>query len=129
MSSLLQVRGLQAGYGRSQVVFDLDIDVAEGEVLTLLGRNGMGKTTTVKCLSGMLTPTGGQISLGGQALAGLPAHKIGRAGVGLVPEGRMVFTNLTVHENLVATASQRNAGATPWTLARVHALFPRRAAH
>ncbi len=125
MSPMLQVRGLQAGYGRSQVIFDLDLDLAEGEVLTLLGRNGMGKTTTVKCLSGMLTPGGGQIHLAGQALAGLPAYKIGRAGVGLVPEGRLVFPNLTVHENLVATASQRNAGATPWTLARVHALFPR----
>ena len=125
MSPLLQVRGLQAGYGRSQVIFDLNLDLAEGEVLTLLGRNGMGKTTTVKCLSGMLTPGGGQINLAGQALAGLPAYKIGRAGVGLVPEGRLVFPNLTVHENLVATASQRNAGTTPWTLARVHALFPR----
>ena len=125
MSPLLQVRGLQAGYGRSQVIFDLNLDLAEGEVLALLGRNGMGKTTTVKCLSGMLTPGGGQINLAGQALAGLPAYKIGRAGVGLVPEGRLVFPNLTVHENLVATASQRNAGTTPWTLARVHALFPR----
>ena len=124
-NALLQVRGLQAGYGRSQVLFGIDIDIAEGEVVTLLGRNGMGKTTTVKCLSGMLTSSAGSISLAGQALAGQPAHRIGRAGVGLVPEGRQVFPNLTVYENLVATASLRNAGAAPWTLSRVNALFPR----
>ena len=123
--TLLQVRGLQAGYGPSQVLFGIDLDIAQGEVVTLLGRNGMGKTTTVKCLSGMLTPSAGSINLAGQALAGQPSYRIGRAGVGLVPEGRQVFPNLTVHENLVATASLRNAGATPWTLDRVNALFPR----
>jgi branched-chain amino acid transport system ATP-binding protein len=122
---LLVVRGLQAGYGSSQVLFDVAFEVGPGQVVTLLGRNGMGKSTTIKCLSGLLAPSGGRITLAGQALAGLPAHRIGRAGVGLVPEGRQVFTNLTVHENLVATASLRNAGAAPWTLARVQALFPR----
>ncbi|MBL8332003.1 MAG: ABC transporter ATP-binding protein [Rubrivivax sp.] len=125
MTALLDVSGLQAGYGSSQVLFGLDFRVAAGEVITLLGRNGMGKSTTIKCLSGLLAPTGGRISLAGQDLTGQPAHRIGRAGVGLVPEGRQVFPTLSVHENLVATAHQRNAGDRPWTLERVHALFPR----
>jgi branched-chain amino acid transport system ATP-binding protein len=125
MTTLLSVQGLEAGYGSSQVLFGLDFTVGAGEVITLLGRNGMGKSSTIKCLSGMLAPTGGRIELAGQALQGLPSYKIGRAGVGLVPEGRQVFPNLTVRENLVATASLRNAGATPWTLDRVFELFPR----
>ena len=125
MTALLTVEGLAAGYGSSQVLFGLDFALAPGEVLTLLGRNGMGKSTTVKCLSGLLAPSAGRIVLDGQDLTGAPAHRIGQAGVGLVPEGRQVFTNLTVRENLVATASLRNAGATPWTLKRVYALFPR----
>ena len=125
MSALLRVTGLEAGYGRSQVLFGLDFEVGEGEVVTLLGRNGMGKTTTIKCLTGLLAPSAGRIELAGRMLAGQPAHRIGQAGVGLVPEGRQVFPNLTVRENLVATASMRNAGAAPWTLQRVYALFPR----
>lgn len=125
MSALLEVAGLSAGYGGSQVLFDLDLSVGPGQVVTLLGRNGMGKSTTIKCLSGLLAPRGGRIVLGGRDVAGQPAYRIGRAGVGLVPEGRQVFPTLTVRENLVATASLRNAGATPWTLARVTALFPR----
>ena len=125
MSALLRVTGLEAGYGRSQVLFGLDFEVGEGEVVTLLGRNGMGKTTTIKCLTGLLAPSAGRIELAGRMLAGQPAHRIGQAGVGLVPEGRQVFPNLTVRENLVATASMRNAGASPWTLQRVYALFPR----
>ena len=122
---LLQVSGLEAGYRHSQVLFGIDFSVAAGQVVTLLGRNGMGKSTTVKCLSGLLKPSAGTIELAGLALAGQPAYRIGRAGVGLVPEGRQVFPTLTVRENLVATASQRNAGANPWTLARVFELFPR----
>ncbi len=122
--SLLRVRGLTAGYQHSQVLFGLDFDVEAGQVVTLLGRNGMGKSTTVKCLSGLLRPSGGTIELDGTALAGAPAYRIGRAGVGLVPEGRQVFPSLTVHENLVATASRRNAGSHPWTLERVFSLFP-----
>ncbi len=125
MSALLQVRGLQAGYGSSQVLFGLDFEVDEGSVVTLLGRNGMGKSTTIKCLTGLLAPSAGTITLAGRQVAGEPAYRIGRAGVGLVPEGRQVFANLTVRENLVATASTRNAGASPWTLARVFKLFPR----
>ncbi len=125
MTVLLQVKGLEAGYGSSQVLFGLDFQVNAGEVVTLLGRNGMGKSTTIKCLSGLLAPTAGHIQLGAQALVGQPSYKIARAGVGLVPEGRQVFPNLSVRENLVATASLRNAGKTPWTLARVYELFPR----
>ena len=123
--NLLTVEALAAGYGSSQVLFGLDFSLAPGEVLTLLGRNGMGKSTTVKCLSGLLAPSAGRIVLDGQDLTSAPAHRIGQAGVGLVPEGRQVFSNLTVRENLIATASLRNAGAAPWTLKRVCALFPR----
>ena len=123
--ALLTVQGLAAGYGSSQVLFGLDFSLRAGEVLTLLGRNGMGKSTTVKCLSGLLAPSAGRIVLDGQDMAGQPAHKLGQAGIGLVPEGRQVFTNLTVRENLVATAAQRNAGKSPWTVERVYALFPR----
>ena len=125
MTALLRVQGLEAGYGSSQVLFGLDFSIGAGEVITLLGRNGMGKSTTIKCLSGLLAPSAGQIELGGVALVGLPSYRIARAGVGLVPEGRQVFPNLTVRENLVATASLRNAGPTPWTLERVYTLFPR----
>ncbi len=123
--SLLKVEALEAGYGSSQVLFGLDLAIQPGQVITLLGRNGMGKSTTIKCLSGLLAPTAGRITLAGQALVGLPSYRIARSGVGLVPEGRQVFPNLTVRENLVATASLRNAGATPWILDRVYALFPR----
>ena len=125
MTALLRVQGLEAGYGSSQVLFGLDFSIGAGEVITLLGRNGMGKSTTIKCLSGLLAPSAGQIELGGVALVGLPSYRIARAGVGLVPEGRQVFPNLSVRENLVATASLRNAGPTPWTLERVYTLFPR----
>ena len=123
--SLLAIQGLQAGYGASQVLFGIGLDVAEGEVVTLLGRNGMGKSTTIKCLTGMLAPSGGSIVLRGKAMAGAPSYKIARAGVGLVPEGRQVFPTLTVRENLVATASKVNARSNPWTLPRVFDLFPR----
>ncbi|MCP5266638.1 MAG: ABC transporter ATP-binding protein [Burkholderiaceae bacterium] len=125
MSRLLEVRGLQAGYGGSQVLFGLDFAVGHGQVITLLGRNGMGKSTTVKCLSGMLRPGAGSIVFGGTEMSRQPPHRFGRAGVGLVPEGRQVFSDLSVRENLVATASMRNAGDAPWTLDRVYALFPR----
>jgi branched-chain amino acid transport system ATP-binding protein len=128
-SSLLTVEKLQAGYGASQVLFDINFEVAAGEVITLLGRNGMGKSTTVKCLSGLLKPRSGQIFFNGQATHAAAPHVIGQLGLGLVPEGRQVFPTLTVHENLVATASDRHV--TPekknqmWTLDRVNSLFPR----
>ena len=117
---MLAVRGLEAGYDGARVLFGIDLDVEAGEAVTLLGRNGMGKTTTVKSLAGILKPTAGSIRFKGRELAGARAHRIGRAGLGLVPEGRQVFPTLTVEENLVATAR----GGGPWTLARVLELFP-----
>ncbi len=128
-SPLLQVVSLEAGYAVSQVLFGLSFELAPGQVITLLGRNGMGKSTTVKCLSGMLKPRAGQIILNGKDLAGQAAFMIGRAGMGLVPEGRQVFPTLSVRENLVATANMRNVTSdersNAWTLERVYALFPR----
>jgi branched-chain amino acid transport system ATP-binding protein len=120
MSALLEVRALETRYGASRILFGIDLDIATGEVVTLLGRNGMGKTTTVRSILGLVTPAAGQIALSGRPIAGWPAHRIARAGIGLVPEGRQIFPNLTVTENLIATA---RPGA--WDLARVHALFPR----
>jgi len=117
---MLEVRGLEAGYGGARVLFGVDLAVDAGEAVTLLGRNGMGKTTTVKSVAGILRPSAGSIRFRGREFAGAAAHRIGRAGLGLVPEGRQVFPTLTVEENLVATA--RGGGA--WDLARVWALFP-----
>ena len=122
---MLSVRSLQSAYGRSQVLFDVGLDIAEGEVVTLLGRNGMGKTTTVRSIMGLLAPKGGDISFEGRAVAGIAPEKIARCGIGLVPEGRQVFPTLSVRENLVATASNRLKRSSPWTLERVYALFPR----
>jgi len=121
---MLKVEGLETAYGVSQVLFGVSLDIAEGEVVTLLGRNGMGKTTTVLSLMGIVRPKGGSIRMGDQPLAGLPSYRIAKAGLGLVPEGRQVFPNLTVRENLVATAANRSAHAAPWTLERVFRLFP-----
>jgi len=98
--------------------------VGAGEVATLLGRNGMGKTTTVRSVMGMVRARAGTIRFGGKALHRLPSYRVAQAGIGLVPEGRQVFPNLTVRENLVATAANRSGAAQPWTLARVLALFP-----
>ncbi len=123
MSELLKVEKLCAGYGASNVLFDVNLTIREGEVATLLGRNGMGKSTLVKCLCGWLTPTAGRISFAGTEVAKAAPHVIGKLGLGLVPEGRQVFPSLTVHENLVATASTANGKA--WTLDRVVGFFPR----
>jgi branched-chain amino acid transport system ATP-binding protein len=122
---MLSVRNLQSAYGASQVLFDVGLDIGDGEVVTLLGRNGMGKTTTVRSIMGLLVPKGGEISFDGRALQGSAPEVIARCGVGLVPEGRQVFPTLSVRENLVATAANRLGRASPWTLSRVYALFPR----
>ncbi|WP_199085155.1 ABC transporter ATP-binding protein [Bosea sp. ASV33] len=122
---MLSVRNLQSAYGRSQVLFDVALDIAEGEVVTLLGRNGMGKTTTVRSIMGLLAPKGGDIRFESRDVRGIAPEKIARCGIGLVPEGRQVFPTLSVRENLVATASNRLKRASPWTLERVYALFPR----
>jgi branched-chain amino acid transport system ATP-binding protein len=115
---MLEVRNLETAYGRSQVLFGISFAIKPGELATLLGRNGMGKTTTVRSIMGLTPPRAGSIAFLDQPIAGLPSYKIAQAGIGLVPEGRQVFPNLTVRENLVAT--QRGEG---WTLDRVLDLF------
>jgi len=102
----------------------VSLDIAQGEVVTLLGRNGMGKTTTVLSIMGIVRPRGGSVRMDGAHISGLPSYRVAKSGLGLVPEGRQVFPNLTVRENLVATAANRSRQATPWTLERVFALFP-----
>jgi branched-chain amino acid transport system ATP-binding protein len=122
---MLRVEGLETVYGASQVLFGVSLEIAEGEVVTLLGRNGMGKTTTVKSIMGIVRPRSGSIRMADRALAGLPSYRVAQAGLGLVPEGRQVFPNLTVRENLVATAKRRAGHSSPWTLERVFGLFPK----
>ena len=116
---MLEVRNLETSYGRSQVLFGIDLDVRRSEVVSLLGRNGMGKTTTVRSIMGITRSKAGTISFENRALNALPSYRIAQAGLGLVPEGRQVFPNLTVRENLVATARKG-----PWTLQRILKLFP-----
>ena len=122
---MLKVEKLQARYGRSQVLFDIDLSVGEGEIVTLLGRNGMGKTTTIRAIMGLTPPAGGSVEFAGQAVAGRTPEAIARGGIGLVPEGRQVFPLLTVFENLFATAANRLKRKNPWTLDEVFKLFPR----
>jgi len=121
---MLKVEGLDTAYGVSQVLFGVSLDIAQGEVVTLLGRNGMGKTTTVLSIMGIVRPRGGNVRMDGVQISGLPSYRVAKAGLGLVPEGRQVFPNLTVRENLVATAANRSRHAAPWTLERVFRLFP-----
>jgi branched-chain amino acid transport system ATP-binding protein len=121
---MLTVSHLQSAYGDSQVLFDVSFTVGSGEVVTLLGRNGMGKTTTVSSIMGLVRPRGGEVAFEGRRVDGLPPYRIAQCGIGLVPEGRQVFPTLTVDENLVATAAVRNPPAR-WTRERVHELFPR----
>lgn len=125
MSALLSLDRVDAAYGASQVLFGLSLEVPAGAVVTLLGRNGMGKTTAVRAIMGLLAPHAGSIRFDGRAIDGRPAHAIARLGLGLVPEGRQVFPNLSVRENLVATAANRRGEAGAWTLERVYDLFPR----
>jgi branched-chain amino acid transport system ATP-binding protein len=123
---LLKVSNLHASYGRAQVLFGVDISVSKGEVVTLLGRNGMGRSTTIKCLFGLLQSSNGLIEFKGQRVDNLPSFQIARKGLGLVPEGRQVFPNLTVEENLIATArDNKDSQLKPWTLERVYHFFPR----
>ena len=121
---MLTVSHLQSAYGDSQVLFDVSFTVGSGEVVTLLGRNGMGTTTTVSSIMGLVRPRGGEVSFDGRRVDGLPPYRIAQCGIGLVPEGRQVFPTLTVDENLVATAAVRHPPAR-WTRERVHELFPR----
>jgi branched-chain amino acid transport system ATP-binding protein len=122
--SLLALRDVETCYGASQVLFGITLEVRAGEVVTLLGRNGVGKTTTVRSVMGLTPPRAGTIVLDGHAIHGLPPYRVAQAGIGLVPEGRQVFPNLTVRENLVATAAARSHTDARWTVARVFELFP-----
>ncbi|MES2258097.1 MAG: ABC transporter ATP-binding protein [Pseudomonadota bacterium] len=125
MNSLLEVENVESCYGASQVLFGVSLSVAAGECVTLIGRNGMGKSTIVKTIMGMLAPRAGAVRMAGQDLAGRPAYKVAQAGIGLVPEGRHIFPNLTVRENLVATAANRLGASNPWTLEKIYQMFPR----
>ena len=124
-SQLLEIDGIETAYGRSKVLFGLSLSIAAGEMVTLMGRNGMGKTTTVRSIMGMTPASAGSIRLDGQEIRQLPSYRIAKLGLGLVPEGRQVFPNLTARENLVATAANRGNSADPWTFDKVCALFPR----
>ena len=125
MSALLEIEGLAVAYGPSQVLFGIDLQMAEGEAATLLGRNGMGKTTTLRALCGLEPVKAGSIRFAGERIDGWRPDRIGRAGIALVPEGRQCFPNLTVDEHLVAFFANRRKLAGPWTPARVYDLFPR----
>ena len=122
---LLDVIGIETSYGLSQVLHGISLAIAPGEMVTLMGRNGMGKTTTVRSIMGLTPATAGSIRFGGVEIRALPAYRIAQLGAGMVPEGRQVFPNLTARENLIATAANRSQAAEPWTLEKVCELFPR----
>jgi branched-chain amino acid transport system ATP-binding protein len=124
-SSLLEVSNIETSYGLSRVLFGISFAIARGEMVSLMGRNGMGKTTTVRSIMGLTRATAGSIRFAGEDIRDLPSYRVAKLGIGLVPEGRQVFPNLTTRENLVATAANRCAAAEPWTLEKVLALFPR----
>lgn len=121
---MLELRDVATGYGPSQVLFGITLDVNQGEVVSLMGRNGMGKTTTIRSIMGLTPAQGGSIKFEGAELRELPDYKIAQLGLGLVPEGRQIFPNLTVRENLIATADNRAGSSDPWTFAKVLDLFP-----
>ena len=122
---MLELEGVETCYGPSQVLFGMSLAVGAGEVVTLLGRNGMGKTTTVHAIMGLLAHRRGVVEFEGQRVDHLPAFRIARLGLGLVPEGRQIFPNLSVRENLLAAAANRSDRENPWTLERAYTFFPR----
>ena len=122
---LLEVTGIETSYGVSRVLFGISLTVAAGEMVSLMGRNGMGKTTTVRSIMGLTPASAGSIRFGGADISALPAYRVAKLGIGLVPEGRQVFPNLSARENLVATAANRTAAKERWTLEKVFDLFPR----
>ena len=125
MANLLEVENIETRYGLSQVLHGVSLAVAPGEMVTLMGRNGMGKTTTVRSIMGLTPAFAGAIRFDGREIRNLPTYQVAKLGIGLVPEGRQVFPNLTARENLVATAANRCGAADPWTLPKVCALFPK----
>jgi branched-chain amino acid transport system ATP-binding protein len=122
--TILDIQGLETAYGNSQVLFGLDMQLQSGATSTLLGRNGMGKTTTVRSILGLTPARSGSIRFRGERIEGLSPDRIARMGAALVPEGRQIFPNLSVQENLIAFAARRNASDVPWTLERIYHLFP-----
>ena len=125
MTDLLVLEGIETSYGQSKVLHGVSLAIAAGEMVTLMGRNGMGKTTTVRSIMGLTPATAGSICFGGREIRGFPTHRVAKLGIGLVPEGRQIFPNLTVRENLVATAANRAGAREPWTLTKIYSLFPR----
>jgi branched-chain amino acid transport system ATP-binding protein len=123
--ALLELDGIETCYGRSQVLFGISLTIAAGEMVTLMGRNGMGKTTTVRSIMGLTPARAGAVRFSGENIRSWPSYRIGKLGIGLVPEGRQVFPNLSVRENLIATAANRCAASSPWTLDKICVLFPR----
>jgi len=123
--TLLEVDGIETCYGLSQVLFGLSLSVKSGEMVSLMGRNGMGKTTTIRSIMGLTPARAGSIRFAGSEVRTQPSYRIAQLGVGLVPEGRQIFPNLTVRENLVAAAADRFDSSNPWTLAAIYVMFPR----
>jgi branched-chain amino acid transport system ATP-binding protein len=124
-AGLLDVQNIETAYGRSKVLYGVSLAIAPGEMVTLMGRNGMGKTTTVRSIMGLTPAFAGSIRLDGREIRALPSYRVAQLGLGLVPEGRQVFPNLTARENLIATAANRAGSPDPWTFDKVTALFPR----
>jgi len=122
--AMLELNGVEAFYGSMQVLFGMNLRCEEGQVTTLIGRNGMGKTTTVGSIIGTLPGRNGEIRFDGEVIDGMPAYEVAQLGIGLVPEGRQIFPNLSVRENLIATAANYNASDDPWTLEKVLEFFP-----
>src|ERR1043165_1791188 len=123
--TLLEIDGIETCYGLSQVLFGLQLTIKSGEMIALMGRNGMGKTTTIRSIMGLTPARAGAIRFAGEDVRKLASYKIAQLGIGLVPEGRQIFPNLTVRENLVAAAGNRLGAKVPWTLEKIYALFPR----
>ena len=121
---MLQVTGIETFYGRSQILFGVSLEIGAGEVVTVMGRNGMGKTTLVRSILGLTPPKAGSIRFDGEELRNQPSYVAARAGIGVVPEGRQIFPTLTVRENLIATAANRSGLSESWTLERVFEMFP-----
>src|SRR6202171_2475483 len=122
---LLAVEGIETCYGLSQVLFGLSLQVRSGEMVAMMGRNGMGKTTTIRSILGLTPARAGAVRFAGVEVRKLPSFRIAQLGIGLVPEGRQIFPNLTVRENLLAASGNRLGSPEPWTLEKIHALFPR----